>query len=97
MDKAAFVNAFRKNYLKNAKVDVVSPAAKETPQKSGNFDFMEEPDSKKKKKKDTKEQTTAPAGKAKDEIALPGMEDSKKKKKPKKGKDDGLLPDVDMK
>jgi hypothetical protein len=104
MDKAAFVNAFRKAYLKNAPADAVTvPAA---PQKTGNFDFMEEGSGKKKKKKDPAADTEAVGAedakpeknkKAKEPTAEEvAPEESKKKKKNKKEKDEGLLPDVDL-
>lgn len=103
MDKAAFVNYFRKNYLKDAKPEVVAPVVKETPQKAAGFDFDEEETAGKKKKKQDKEAAPAvpKADKAaKDkkapEMALPGMTEEGKKKKKNKKEQDSLLPDVDL-
>ena len=109
MDKAQFVNSFRKEYLKGFKEELVAPVEeKETAEQSGNFDFMEDDgnDNKKKKKKTKAAAVETEAPKAEKEtkekpakeIALPGMtEEPKKKKKSKKEKDEGLLPDVDLK
>jgi len=100
MDKAAFVNAFRKAYLKNAPADAI---AAPTPQKTGNFDFIDESG---KKKKKTEQTATDVAEEAKPEKTKKAKEptteeevvpeESKKKKKNKKEKDEGLLPDVDL-
>jgi len=108
MDKSAFVNAFRKAYLKDAPVDAVAPTTPAT-QETGNFELMEEAGKKKKKKdratdveadlqEEAKPEKTKKAAdkEATDEPALPGMEGGKKKKKNKKEKDEGLLPDVDL-
>jgi hypothetical protein len=101
MDKAAFVNSFRKSYLKDAKPEVVAPVVKETPQKAGNFEFMEEETGKKKKKSEKAAEPGVPKAdkpareKPAKEMALPGMTDDAKKKKKNK-KEEGLLPDVDL-
>jgi len=109
MDKAAFVNAFRKAYLKDIPADVVAPAPAGTPE-TGNFEIGEESGKKKKKKTqaaDTEadvpeeaapEKTNKVKEKAATEEPAPTdeSESNKKKKKNKKEKDEGLLPDVDL-
>jgi len=107
MDKAAFVNAFRKTYLKNAFPDAVAPTPPASPE-TANFDFTEESGKKKKKKEqaadvetDTQEDTKAEKTKKRKETEeepaqLDQPEGGKKKKKNKKEKDEGLLPDVDL-
>jgi hypothetical protein len=95
------VNSFRKSYLKDAKPEVVAPVVKETPQKAGNFEFMEEETGKKKKKSEKAAEPGVPKAdkpareKPAKEMALPGMTDDAKKKKKNK-KEEGLLPDVDL-
>jgi hypothetical protein len=101
MDKAAFVNYFRKHYLKDAKPEVAAPVVQDTPQKVGNFEMMDEETGKKKKKADKVVETAAPKAdkpakeKPAKEMALPGMNDDAKKKKKNK-KEEGLLPDIEL-
>jgi hypothetical protein len=105
MDKTAFVNNYRKTYLATSKHDPIlaGGAVRSAPQKTGNFDFMEDTGGKKKKKEKAlkAEESDMPAAnpakpdKADSDVNLPGTnDDGKKKKKSKKAKEDELLPDM---